>query len=328
MKTLICYLLATLLSTQLVSCTAPSLCPDECRCTGTTVVCSDLGLRYVPRKIPPGTEKLDLSKNNISHITLTNFAGLTKLRKLNLGYNRISSIHYRAFEDMTSLNILYLDHNEISCIQDKTFRPLKEIEILTLNNNNITTLSTHAFRNRMTNLRIFRMHTNPIRCDCHLTWFASWLRRRPNMAVFTQCSEPMNMRGRNVNAADKHDFVCNDISEHRRPICEAFSCPSLCSCENGWVDCRDRNMQVLPQSFPRDATEIRLEQNSMEIIPSYAFSPYKQLTRIDLSNNKIREIEKNAFEGLTQLTALVLYGNELTSLPQGIFNGLPNLEML
>jgi hypothetical protein len=140
MTTSYCLLIILLSSSVILS--SAAFCPDQCRCVGTTVVCSDLGLRYVPRKIPATTEKLDLSKNNISHITLNNFVGLTKLKKLNLNHNRISSIHYRAFEDMTSLNILYLDHNEISCIQDKTFRPLKDIEILTLNNNNITTLST------------------------------------------------------------------------------------------------------------------------------------------------------------------------------------------
>ena len=62
------------------------------------------------------------------------------------------------------------------------------------------------------------------------------------------------------------DKCFTDISEHRRPTCEAFSCPSLCSCEDGWVDCRDRNMQILPQSFPRDATEMYVNKQTKALL--------------------------------------------------------------
>ena len=56
MNSAVQYLLAVLLSISFSLCSAT--CPQECRCTGTTVVCSDLGLHYVPRRIPLETEKL------------------------------------------------------------------------------------------------------------------------------------------------------------------------------------------------------------------------------------------------------------------------------
>uniref|UniRef100_H2YXG1 Uncharacterized protein n=1 Tax=Ciona savignyi TaxID=51511 RepID=H2YXG1_CIOSA len=221
-----------------------------------------------------------------------------------------------------------LDLNLITCIQDQTFRPLRRLEVLTLNNNNLTHVSPLVLRGKMPHLRTLRLHSNPIRCNCHMAWLADWLSDRPTMAVFTQCAEPISLRGLNLASADRSEFLCNEITAQRAPTCEITSCPAACICINGIVDCRDRGLTVLPATFPLDTTELRLEQNRIQIIPSFSFSSYPQLRRIDLSNNEIKEIERDAFDGLSQLSSLVMYGNKITSLPAGIFTHMHNLQML
>uniref|UniRef100_H2YXG4 Uncharacterized protein n=1 Tax=Ciona savignyi TaxID=51511 RepID=H2YXG4_CIOSA len=148
------------------------------------------------------------------------------------------------------------------------------------------------------------LHSNPIRCNCHMAWLADWLSDRPTMAVFTQCAEPISLRGLNLASADRSEFLCNEITAQRAPTCEITSCPAACICINGIVDCRDRGLTVLPATFPLDTTEL------------------------DLSNNEIKEIERDAFDGLSQLSSLVMYGNKITSLPAGIFTHMHNLQML
>lgn len=58
-------------------------------------------------------------------------------------------------------------------------------------------------------LRLRRLHSNNLHCDCHLSWLSDWLRARRGLAPFTQCMAPAQMRGLNVPDVQKKDFVCN-----------------------------------------------------------------------------------------------------------------------
>uniref|UniRef100_A0A8C3NJK7 Slit homolog 2 protein n=1 Tax=Geospiza parvula TaxID=87175 RepID=A0A8C3NJK7_GEOPR len=330
---------------------APQPCPAQCSCSGSTVDCHGLALRGVPRNIPRNTERLDLNGNNITRITKTDFAGLRHLRVLQLMENKISTIERGAFQDLKELERLdlsenqiqaiprkafrgavdiknlQLDYNQISCIEDGAFRALRDLEVLTLNNNNITRLSVASF-NHMPKLRTFRLHSNNLYCDCHLAWLSDWLRQRPRVGLYTQCMGPSHLRGHNVAEVQKREFVCSGHQSFMAPSCSVLHCPTACTCSNNIVDCRGKGLTEIPTNLPETITEIRLEQNSIKVIPPGAFSPYKKLRRIDLSNNQISEAAPDAFQGLRSLNSLVLYGNKITELPKGLFEGLFSLQLL
>uniref|UniRef100_A0A8C3QUL1 Slit homolog 2 protein n=1 Tax=Cyanoderma ruficeps TaxID=181631 RepID=A0A8C3QUL1_9PASS len=344
---------------------APQPCPAQCSCSGSTVDCHGLALRGVPRNIPRNTERLDLNGNNITRITKTDFAGLRHLRVLQLMENKISTIERGAFQDLKELERLrlnrnnlqllsellflgtpklyrltplpykclpnlfnrQLDYNQISCIEDGAFRALRDLEVLTLNNNNITRLSVASF-NHMPKLRTFRLHSNNLYCDCHLAWLSDWLRQRPRVGLYTQCMAPSHLRGHNVAEVQKREFVCSGHQSFMAPSCSVLHCPAACTCSNNIVDCRGKGLTEIPTNLPETITEIRLEQNSIKVIPPGAFSPYKKLRRIDLSNNQISEAAPDAFQGLRSLNSLVLYGNKITELPKGLFEGLFSLQLL
>ncbi|XP_030897100.1 slit homolog 1 protein-like [Leptonychotes weddellii] len=281
-------------------------CPALCTCTGTTVDCHGAGLQAIPKNIPRNTERLDLSENTIQ------------------------AIPRKAFRGATDLKNLQLDKNQISCIEEGAFRALRGLEVLTLNNNNITTIPVSSF-NHMPKLRTFRLHSNHLFCDCHLAWLSQWLRQRPTIGLFTQCSGPASLRGLNVAEVQKSEFSCSGQGEAGRvPSCtlSSGSCPAICTCSNGIVDCRGKGLTAIPANLPDTMTEIRLELNGIKSIPPGAFSPYRKLRRIDLSNNQIAEIAPDAFQGLRSLNSLVLYGNKITDLPRGVFGGLYTLQLL
>ncbi|XP_072239710.1 slit homolog 1b [Leuresthes tenuis] len=275
-------------------------------------------------------ERLRLNRNRLSQLPELLFQKNEALSRLDLSENAIQAIPRRAFRGATDLKNLQLDKNHIRCIEEGAFRALRSLEVLTLNNNNISSIPVSSF-NHMPKLRTFRLHSNSLRCDCHLAWLSPWLRQRPALGLYTQCSSPPTLRGLNLAELRKSDFACSSHSGSAfvQPCSLASgSCPPMCSCSNNIVDCRGRGLTAIPAHLPEAMTEIRLEQNGIKSVPPGAFTSYKKLRRIDLSNNQISEIAPDAFHGLRALNSLVLYGNKITELPSGVFDGLASLELL
>ncbi|XP_061770973.1 slit homolog 1 protein-like [Nerophis ophidion] len=272
-------------------------------------------------------ERLRLNKNRLSQIPELLFQKNEALSRLDLSENCIQAVPRRAFRGAPDLKNLQLDKNHISCIEEGAFRALRSLEVLTLNNNNISSIPVSSF-NHMPKLRTFRLHSNSLRCDCHLAWLSPWLRQRPALGLYTQCSSPPALRGLNLAELRKGDLACSGHggSAFVQPCSLASgSCPPMCSCANNIVDCRGRGLTAIPAHLPEAMTEIR---NGIKSVPPGAFTSYKKLRRIDLSNNQISEMAPDAFQGLRALNSLVLYGNKITELPAGVLDGLTSLELL
>ncbi|XP_026556878.1 slit homolog 1 protein [Pseudonaja textilis] len=275
-------------------------------------------------------ERLRLNRNQLHTLPDLLFQNNQALSRLDLSENFLQAVPRKAFRGATDLKNLQLDKNHISCIEEGAFRALRGLEVLTLNNNNISSIPISSF-NHMPKLRTFRLHSNQLICDCHLGWLSQWLRQRPTIGLFTQCAGPPSLRGLNVAEIQKNEFSCSGQDDATRThICSfsSGSCPAMCTCSNGIVDCRGKGLTAIPANLPETMTEIRLELNGIKSIPPGAFSSYKKLRRIDLSNNQISEIAPDAFQGLRSLNSLVLYGNKIMELPKGVFGGLYALQLL
>ncbi|XP_072335770.1 slit homolog 1 protein-like isoform X2 [Scyliorhinus torazame] len=275
-------------------------------------------------------ERLRLNRNQLQVLPELLFQRNPTLYRLDLSENFIQAIPRKAFRGATDIKNLQLDKNQITCIEEGAFRALRSVEVLTLNNNNISSIPVSSF-NHMPKLRTFRLHSNHLYCDCHLSWLSQWLRQRPQIGLFTQCTGPPDLRGLNVAEIQKHEFSCTGyLDGSRSQSCglASGSCPAVCTCSNSIVDCRGKGLTAIPANLPETITEIRLEQNGIKSVPPGTFTPYKKLRRIDLSNNQIAEIAPDAFQGLRSLNSLVLYGNKINELPKGVFDGLYALQLL
>ncbi|KFW66546.1 Slit 1 protein, partial [Pygoscelis adeliae] len=249
-----------------------------------------------------------------------------------LSENFIQAIPRKAFRGATDLKNLQLDKNQISCIEDGAFRALRGLEVLTLNNNNITSIPVSSF-NHMPKLRTLMspaLLLMPAAQQCQDSTVGRGWRGRPCSAS-PSTAEQAQLRGLNVAEIQKNEFSCSgqmDLARAQLCSLSSGSCPAMCTCSNGIVDCRGKGLTAIPANLPETMTEIRLELNGIKSIPPGAFSPYKKLRRIDLSNNQISEIAPDAFQGLRSLNSLVLYGNKITDLPKGVFGGLFALQLL
>ncbi|XP_055874290.1 slit homolog 2 protein-like isoform X2 [Biomphalaria glabrata] len=273
--------------------------------------------------------RLRLDRNELRTLPDFLFASMTKLERLDLSYNNIQYIGKKTLKSSTLLKNLQLDHNQIVCISDAAIRHLKNMEILTLSNNNMTSVSSNLFEN-MKLLRVLRINDNKLVCDCHMAWFARWLRKNPTLALFTECHQPLHLRNAEIAELQDIDFKCDATFENRHAVecVEENLCPRQCRCSEGVVDCRDKGLTQIPENIPESAVEIRLEENHITQIPARAFADLTNLKRIDLGNNQISHIAPDAFTGLSSLSSLVLYGNKIKDLPLGVFNGLTSLQLL
>uniref|UniRef100_A0A3B5LUE5 Slit homolog 1b (Drosophila) n=1 Tax=Xiphophorus couchianus TaxID=32473 RepID=A0A3B5LUE5_9TELE len=235
----------------------------------------------------------------------------------------------------TDIKNLQLDKNHITCIEEGAFRALRSLEVLTLNNNNISSIPVSSF-NHMPKLRTFRLHSNALRCDCHLAWLSPWLRQRSALGLYTQCSSPPALRGLNLAELRKSDFACSGAE---LPCSLASgSCPPMCSCSNNIVNCRGRGLTAIPAHLPEAVKAFGvillflfcsvLYGNKITELPSGVFDGLVSLELLLLNANKIHCIRAAAFKDLENLALLSLYDNKIQSLAMGTFSSLHSIQTL
>uniref|UniRef100_A0A8C7L445 Slit homolog 1b (Drosophila) n=1 Tax=Oncorhynchus kisutch TaxID=8019 RepID=A0A8C7L445_ONCKI len=277
-------------------------------------------------------ERLRLNRNRLTQLPELLFQKNEALARLDLSENAIQAIPRRAFRGATDIRNLQLDKNHITCIEEGAFRALRTLEVLTLNNNNISSIPVSSF-NHMPKLRTFRLHSNSLRCDCHLSWLSPWLRQRPTLGLYTQCSSPPTLRGLNLAELQKNEFTC---SGKVRQSLASGSCPPMCSCSNNIVDCRGKGLTAIPAHLPEAMTEILilyglyrvLYGNKITDLPRGLFEGLGSLELLLLNANKIHCIRATAFQDLENLALLSLYDNKIQTLAKGTFSPLHSIQTL
>ncbi|KAI6200949.1 Slit-like protein 2 protein [Aphelenchoides besseyi] len=268
-------------------------------------------------------ERIRLNRNFLRSLPENLFLHNRKLHRIDLSENQLTLLNDEHLHGPQNLRNLQLDRNQLTCLDTTIINSWPELEILTLNGNNLNTI---ARIDNLKNLRVFRLMDNPWLCDCRIQWIKSI---GPMISPNVRCNRPGMLQGRSIEAVDIENMKCSGIEKRAATSCrEASICPSVCTCTDTTVDCRDRGLKFIPANLPTSTTELRLEQNHISMIPSRAFRNLKNLRRLDMSKNNIRSIARDAFDGLSALNTLVLYANNLTDLPPEIFSSLSELQLL
>ncbi|XP_036395921.1 leucine-rich repeat-containing protein 17-like [Megalops cyprinoides] len=150
-------------------------CRKGCDCHGEFKLmnCSDTLLTHIPTNIPPFTEHLDLSLNQLGLVPARAFQALLRLRVLLLNDNNISSVAVGAFSPLESLQRLDLSRNSISYLTKGFFLGLGSLKELQLSENRLTHLDSGNFQHldslQRLNLSSNKISSIQVRAFCCMT---------------------------------------------------------------------------------------------------------------------------------------------------------------
>jgi len=307
-------------------CEQDKLCPQGCRCDGSQVDCSHWGLTEIPSGIPTTTTHLILSDNQITRISaLGLFNRLPNLATLDMSRNKIVEIEQGAFEGAYSIDEILLAENSIRTVNRAMFKGLNNLKSLSLFGNEISCVTPGAF-DELASLTSLNLISNPFNCNCHMAWFADWLRRKDLTASGPRCSKPAHLKNQAIATLATHEFRCsngNDVG-----CLGANYCPPSCSCTGTIVRCSHAKLKQIPKGIPPETSELYLDVNEITSIDSHRLEHLKSLTRLDLSNNKVSVLPPYVFANLTRLATLIVSYNKLQCVQENAFGGLANLRIL
>ncbi|XP_063384518.1 uncharacterized protein LOC134670639 [Cydia fagiglandana] len=128
-------------------------CPEKCKCVwaggNKQAVCSNAGLRDLPKTLSTEIQILDLSNNPLYEITRRAFeeAQLNNLKKLFLRDCKLQTIHKHGLSGLAIMIELDLSKNNLKDLHSDTFKETAKIRWILLNDNQLETLDDGLFNN-------------------------------------------------------------------------------------------------------------------------------------------------------------------------------------
>jgi hypothetical protein len=158
------------ISLLLALCSTVCLCPEGCRCYGTSRLgvdcnCSWATLQTIPQEgVDANTTVLTASHNKLTGLKNSSFSAfrLQPLAVIALDYNFISDVDSKSFNGLVSLKQLSMSHNTIVCLHPATFAAVTQLQQIQISDNNLTYIHPDLLmKNR--HLQLFHVGNNRIR---------------------------------------------------------------------------------------------------------------------------------------------------------------------
>lgn len=264
-------------------------------------------------EIPATVENLDLSLNQISHISPFTFTVLLALRNVNLTFNELTALAANEMEIsftqvVYSQPLFFLRGNPLTC--DCHLGWLKDWSLGELSNS-----------------------VNPL----------------PNFGDLDQLScrsglvSMNNTQLKTLIQRERSEFLCSYSKKCGQGcVCCGFEtcfcnsvCPRECRCYMGddkfvlnRVDCSSADLSLLAALIPDVATEIFLDGNNLGTLQAMSFLAHGYTRILRLNDSDIHFIENNTFRGLQRLEVLYLQKNVLSVVYNQTFKDLEKLEYL
>lgn len=119
--------------------------------------------------------------------------------------------------------------------------------------------------------------SNPFNCNCHLGWFADWLRARQLSGGSPRCGAPARLRDASLAELASSEFRCQDGDQG---CLGADYCPPKCTCTGTVVRCSHAKLSDIPRGIPPETSELYLDVNEIESVSVARISHLKSLTRL------------------------------------------------
>lgn len=279
----------------------PLLWPDACTYTRTpdnvTVVgatCASGDLTSVPHHLPTTLVSLDLRRNAIRHLDVSN---LTLLQVLDVSYNALTVLQVPSLDNLFQLTVLDLSDNNISAVEDRVFGALASVERLTLAHNKLQSVTSD---------QLFGLQTAKV---LNMSW--NFIKELDNGTFFY------------LTHLEVLDLSHNDLQSLAPSVFHGLQSLRHLLLHHNRLATIAGPFHSLPQLLVLD-----LSQNNLQELGNSMFTDLPLLNTIQLSFNKIVHISSVFCSNLFSAQTLNLSGNALEQLQGGVLRGLPNLKTL
>lgn len=120
--------------------------------------------------------------------------------------------------------------------------------------------------------------SNPFNCNCHLAWFAEWLRKKSLNGGAARCAAPAKVRDVQIKDLPHNEFKCS--SDNNEGCLGDGYCPPTCTCTGTVVRCSRNQLKEIPRGIPAETSELYLESNEIEQIHYERIRHLRALTRL------------------------------------------------
>lgn len=164
-------------------------------------------------------EELSIGMNDFEIIPEKAFEGLSNLHQLEIiGANKLVRVQNNAFIENGNLRtIRFMSNEELSQFESAAFHGLPYLKELILKNNAIESIRENLYE--WDNLQVLDLSDNPLRCDCHLLWYKTFLIRNSHSTNNINNSinnNTVNSNNYSVNAAKPNALT--DFGNHQHNI--------------------------------------------------------------------------------------------------------------
>ncbi|KAJ8683364.1 hypothetical protein QAD02_019156 [Eretmocerus hayati] len=188
-----------------------------------------------------------------------------------------------------------------SSLSAGSFRPLTELRELSIEYCKIANLSDDAFRG-LKQLRNLTLRTH------NADW--STLALEVSQRAFSE----------ELSQLERLDLSCNNMwTIPEGSLCPLFNLEMLNLTQNRLREVSSFKFNLGSGRCAANLRVIDLGNNSIDTLPTAAFSGLSRLHSLSLRGNRLSSLADRAFEGLVSLAIIELSNNKLTSLPPELF---------
>ena len=151
-----------------------------------------------------------------------------------------------------SFHCRILAENAVKQVNKKIFHGLVNLKTLSLYSNQIRCVTPGAF-DALVSLQSLNLIANPFNCNCHMAWFADWLRTKGFTTGGPRCAFPAHLQDRPIHALPSHEFRCTGKS---------------CSLQTWAAYLRVQKVEISGFFCHSDLCEINLEAKKLRFRPN------------------------------------------------------------
>ena len=261
---------------------------------------------------------------------------LTSVLDLDVSHNVFTTITHRFNQHNLTMHLqhLHVEGCRLSHVSRNAFRDLIYLRSVNLQHNLLTHLPLFRTHPGVK----YRLHGNPITCDCHAGWLTLDAVRVEGLLVPTHdydlsaCRVYPRGHLRSISEVRRREFLC------RVP-----ECSSNCTCygreEGGATDVMfcTGGVTAVPPNVPSTVRVLSLEGGWLGDVDGFNEDEEEgegwsgrplAMEELYLNDSGITDLSPSAFQRTPSLSILRLERNHLRFLPSGVFSGLYNLTDL